>query len=115
MALGAITLHATRCAGEAGAGITLERLLDRQDEIAVGAGRDKSQRVVGHHPDDNAARPTARRLSPMGQRGGRSGDLVPAAGYSSCPELADDRTKTQIVLAAQLCKRLWRGIIPPLR
>src|SRR5579864_43597 len=70
MAFGAIALNAARCAGEARASIALDRLLDGESEIAVGAGRDLSRQVVGHCVYDNAACPTSRRLSPS-ERGGR--------------------------------------------
>jgi autotransporter passenger strand-loop-strand repeat protein len=43
----------------------LQSVLDRESEIAVGAGRDRSRRVVVHCVDDSAACPTSRRLSPQ--------------------------------------------------
>ena len=48
VAFGAIALDATRRPGEAGARITLKRVVDCEREIAVGACRDKSRQVVGH-------------------------------------------------------------------
>ena len=64
MTFRAIALNTPRCAGEPGAGVLLQGLVDREREIAVGGGRDKSRHVVVHWIDDTAARPTSRRLSP---------------------------------------------------
>jgi hypothetical protein len=68
MTFGAIALNAAGRAGKAGAGIALDGLLDGESEVAVGACRDWSRRVVGHYVYDTAARPTSRRLSPAAER-----------------------------------------------
>ena len=48
MALGAVALNAARRAGEAGARIALQGLVDREGEVAVEGCRDRSRQVVGH-------------------------------------------------------------------
>lgn len=42
MSFGAVTLNAARGAGEASSGVKRQGLVDREREIAVGAGRDGS-------------------------------------------------------------------------
>jgi hypothetical protein len=65
MSIVAIALNGAWGAGETCPGVALDSVVDGEREIAVGGGRDRSRQVVGHAVDDNAARPTARRLSPI--------------------------------------------------
>ena len=55
VALSAISLNASGCAGKTSARIALQSLVDRQLEFAVVACRDGSRRVVGHKHNDNSA------------------------------------------------------------
>ena len=64
MSLRAIALDSAGRAGKSGAGIALDGLFDRQDEIVVGAGRDRSRRVV-HVLNDSVWNAGRGRLSPL--------------------------------------------------